>query len=69
MRNARIGKFLWPRINRFTKSRSALKHCAKDRYRMDGSVDGSSAGTLTRVERDANEAKGLAVLSKRIKKN
>lgn len=64
MRNACIGKFLC--INRFTKSRSALKHCAKDRYRMDGSVDGSSAGTLTRVERDA---KGLAVLSKRIKKN
>lgn len=31
---------------------------------MDGSVDGSSAGTLTRVERDA---KGLAIIKQTYK--
>lgn len=40
----------------------------RERSISDGRL-GPSAGTLTRVERDANEAKGLAVLSKRIKKN
>lgn len=38
-----------------------LKHCVGDRYRMDEAVDGLLS--------NADETKGLAVLSKRIKKN